>query len=242
MLLQEPGSSQYDLRFRVGDIPVRVHPMFWLVSLALGAQWEQPKIVFIWVLAAFISVLIHELGHALAARWYGNRPSIVLYGSGGLATYVPYRETFASRLLVIFAGPGAGFLFAAVLVTVLMLFHMEFFLPVVENFFELPAGTRTLGYYPSFLVDFILYICVWWGLVNLLPIYPLDGGQIARMFFLRRDPILGGSQAMILSLWTACGATLYFAVQYRDSLFLPLFFGFLAYENYQAMPSQQRWR
>ena len=41
---------------------------------------------------------------------------------------------------------------------------------------------------------------------------------------------------------TAAGAALYCVLQSRDSLFLPMFFGFLAYENYQALQAGSRWR
>ena len=77
---------------------------------------QKPVDMLFWVGAVFVSILVHELGHALAARAYGWEPWITLHGFGGLASYRPtYHSTrqpdpdHAGRT-------GAGFLFAALIV------------------------------------------------------------------------------------------------------------------------------
>ena len=82
-LFQEPPPTQYDLRFTVAGIPVRVHPLFWLIALLLGAAGD-PLLLPAWVLVIFVSILIHELGHALAFRRVGQDSRIVLHMAGGL--------------------------------------------------------------------------------------------------------------------------------------------------------------
>ena len=52
----------------------------------------KPLHSFIWLAVVTVSILIHELGHAVAIRYYGYRPWITLYGLGGLASYNPDEE------------------------------------------------------------------------------------------------------------------------------------------------------
>ena len=68
-----------------------------------------------WIVAVFLSILIHELGHALVMRAYGFRPWITLYGLGGQASYdLPlcvHVEGIGAlaQVLISAAGPAAGF-------------------------------------------------------------------------------------------------------------------------------------
>ena len=86
MLLGEPPESQYDLHFSLLGIPVRVHPYFWLVSVLMGWNQGDAKLALLWVAAVFVSILVHEMGHALVIRYYGWSPRVTLYSFGGLAS------------------------------------------------------------------------------------------------------------------------------------------------------------
>jgi len=152
--------------FRIAGIPVRVEASFFLVIGALGWFWQagsptfQWSLMASWVLIAFASILLHEMGHALVFRHYGVRPSISLQGLGGLTTGSG-QLTPGQRALVSLAGP----LSALVLV-------------------GLPAALvwRT-GTVSSDMGLQILYQVLWinvgWSALNLFPIMPLDGGQVA---------------------------------------------------------------
>lgn len=126
-MLVEPPPSQYDLHFSLFGFPVRVHPMFWLVTLMLGYQSGDAASVLTWIVAVFLSILVHELGHALTMRAYGLRPWIVLHGFGGLTGYEPSYDSRSrgsdtlGQILISAAGPAAGFLLVAVLVLGLVL-------------------------------------------------------------------------------------------------------------------------
>ncbi len=145
-------------------VPVRVHPFFWLMSAILG--WELMKQGFayllVWIACVFFSVLVHELGHVFMGRLFGTRGHIILYSFGGLAVGSSDLRSRWKRIAVCLAGPGAGFLLCgAVLVA-------AYFLAArLGNDYLLAA----LGY--------LLWINLGWGLLNLLPIYPLDGGQVS---------------------------------------------------------------
>ena len=62
--------TPYDLRFRLLGIPVRIHPMFWLIMALLG--WENRNLgaVLLWVACALVSILVHEFGHGLMSKAY----------------------------------------------------------------------------------------------------------------------------------------------------------------------------
>jgi membrane-associated protease RseP (regulator of RpoE activity) len=233
-MFHEPPATSADLRFSIAGIPVRVHPLFWLVSLVFGASADSPGVVLMWVGVVFVSILIHELGHALAARAYRAESWIVLYSFGGLAMHAPPVRDWRRRIAIMAAGPLAGFAFAAVLALGIFAagerVQFEWAPP-----FGLDWGTSFKEPWLRILFGMLFFVNIYWGLVNLLPIFPLDGGQIARELFLQ----FGGSEALRQSLWlsvgTAAGFVVY-ALAYRPgSLFFPLFFGYLAYLSYQEL-------
>ncbi|MGA7498165.1 MAG: Zn-dependent protease, partial [Isosphaeraceae bacterium] len=80
------STTPYDLRFRFLDIPVRIHPLFWLMAAVLGFQENNIPAVLIWIGCVLVSILVHEYGHGLMAKHFHGSPSIVLYGLGGLCS------------------------------------------------------------------------------------------------------------------------------------------------------------
>lgn len=252
MFLIEPNHTPYDLHFRVFDVPVRVHPLFWLVAFIMGFSPRDPKTVFLWMIAVFISILIHEMGHALVIRWFGWSPSVVLYSLGGLAIHNPYLDNHYSpgrarrnrwtQILISLAGPFAGFLFAALIYlsaygTGAVSFRLTWLqetIPIILPAFE-PGDNR---YVLIFLID-LIYINIFWGLVNLLPIWPLDGGKVARELFLMFDRSVPVRNALILSMICA-GGVAYWGLK-NGSGFLGMMFILMAVGNYQEMSGTNRY-
>src|SRR6185369_13014867 len=78
-----------------------------------------------------------------------------------------------------------------------------------------------------------LQVNILWGLVNLLPIYPLDGGQISRELFTLGNPRAGVIQSLQLSVGVAVLVAIYGLLQ--SSLFLCIMFGLLAYSSFQTL-------
>ncbi|MGD9720278.1 MAG: site-2 protease family protein [Pirellulales bacterium] len=235
MLLTEPSRSPYDLNFSVLGIPVRVHPFFWLVTLLLGLGGnDDPKLMILWVGACFVSILVHEMGHALAARSHGWEPWITLYGFGGLASYRPTYYSPRSRILISMAGPGAGFLFALAIAGALAASgHQVQFDPTFSA--VVPVRWEFLeSKYGNLLIFDLFYINIFWGLVNLLPIYPLDGGQITREVFSLTSGREGPRQSLVLSIVAAGGLAAWAFLGLGDQ-FLAIFFGYLAYTSYTSL-------
>ena len=206
VLLGEPPSSQADLSFRLFGFPIRITPWFWLASLLLG--WSSsddgdPHVLVSWMIAVFASILIHELGHAFAFRYFGIPAHVVLYHFGGLAipdsAYAGQSEPRArsryGHILISAAGPLAQLVVAAILIVGVAVVRKSG--PVGRLCRLVAVATRDLAQLPldpnlgpepmvTFLF-FFLYVSVYWALLNLLPIYPLDGGQISRELFLLWD-------------------------------------------------------
>ena len=235
MLLSEPPRSQYDLNFRVLGIPVRVHPMFWAVSLLLGLGGNQkPVNMLLWVGACFVSILVHELGHALAARAHGWSPWITLYFMGGLASYQPTYYRPQTQILISLAGPVAGFAFAGFIAALVTAsghaVHFDpafqFRLPILWEFFDSDQLNR--------LVFDLFYINIFWGLLNLLPINPLDGGHIAQEVLSVANPRDGARQALWLSVIVSVGLAI-LAITKLGDRFLLIFFLYFAYMNYMTL-------
>lgn len=249
VILSEPPPTQVDLHFRVGPFPVRVSPWFWAAALLTGLPLEDPKLVLLWTVVLFFSILVHELGHTIVQRWFGEWPRIVLHGMGGLAIADGRNRTPRSQILISLAGPAAGFLAAALLILIVALtsrgvvFQPLFLgpvgaLPAVDkgaslffgNFYWVGYGTTV-----DWLISQLLFVNVVWGLVNLLPIYPLDGGQVAReLFTLGRNPRQGIVNSLWLSTIAAGGMAIYGLLAWK-SLLVVLLFGYLAYSSYRNL-------
>jgi hypothetical protein len=147
------------LSFRLGKIPVRILPSFFLMTVFLG-MWAADLRIAAWVIVVLVSVLVHELGHAMMGLAFGLEPRIELHGMGGTTSWTMRKDLGPARNIAIsFAGPGAGFA-AGALVWGLGR----------GAFHAIPMG--------GFIYDQLLYVNVGWGILNLLPMLPLDGGNV----------------------------------------------------------------
>jgi stage IV sporulation protein FB len=252
MLLAEPPPSPYDLRFRVAGFPVRVHPLFWLVGLMPGLSGRGktlPVELLVWIVVVFVSVLVHELGHAVVQRKFGGRPWITLHGLGGMASCDDCDRRPRSQILISLAGPVAGFLLAALVLLAINLTGRS-----AGGTFgsKAPAGTDDLSFFGltlyftpldspavNLFVSNMLWVNVAWGLINLLPVYPLDGGRVARELFTLHQPRQGIVRSLQLSVVTGGAMALYGLVAWQ-SFFTAFMFGYLAYMSYQSLQSYQR--
>jgi len=135
-------------------------PGFWLVATVLGYMGSgNLKGTLLWVFVIFVSVVVHELGHALGALCFGLRSTVTLVALGGITSYGTYGLSKIKRFFIIFAGP----FFSASLFFLSYLGWMYF-----SNERPLLASI----FYMMELANFV------WTVLNLLPILPLDGGQM----------------------------------------------------------------
>ena len=232
-MFSEPVESPYDICFRLLGVDIRISPWFWLMSTLLGWNAIHEGLAFLvaWILCVLFSILIHEFGHVFMGRLFGADGHIVLYSFGGLAVGSVRVPSWWQRVLVCLAGPVAGFLFWGALFGALFLFRGE------VRFNPLAA---------SVIYD-LLYINLWWGILNLLPIMPLDGGQVTYNLLARFHPNRGEYFAFGISFVCAALLAVNALAAYRGQGFIPfapggmytvMMFGYLAMNSFQALQSR----
>jgi stage IV sporulation protein FB len=267
--LAEPEQrTQFDLSWRMFGIRVRVHPLFWLVACILGGPWLEGRwgagYLLLWVACVFVSILVHELGHVLAGRAFGAPGHILLYSFGGLAIGSTDLRSRWKRVAVTFAGPLAGLiLFGIVYLTRALIFTPEIarlpWLPALLH----PDDQAIFQYWIDPLssakqvlllaTGMLLWMNLGWSLLNLLPIYPLDGGQISMELFSAASARNGPRLALGLSLALAALIAVNCILAANGRALLPwlplggtytaILFGMLAVENLmmlQQLSARQR--
>ncbi len=204
--------------FRIAGIPVRIEPVFWIVTVFFAFNLQDARLIITWVAVVLVSILVHELGHAVALKIYGQQSSIVLHGFGGI-TISQRRLSKTQSIIVSLAGP----------ITALVLLGIPAMLIRDSNYgFELQidyfTSGRGFGLWP--VVYFAVYVNIWWSIANLLPIRPLDGGNVM-------TELIGIQRARILSIVVGGGAAVW-AYFYSDEglRYAALFAAFLAFINF----------
>jgi Zn-dependent protease len=202
--------------FRLGSFPVTVSLAFFLVALLIkgGGFGDLGWQAAVWVLVVFISVLVHELGHAVVARAFGGKPEIRLEAFGGVTfPQFPKRPTPGRQFLLSVAGPVAGLLLGAA---------------------AWALGTLSppdRGSPSALLISYFVTTSVVWAIFNLLPILPLDGGQmmLAVLEGVRKKP------SVTLASWLSVVACAVVAVAVWQLLgfqiWILLWIGLFAWQN-----------
>lgn len=170
------GSSAYrprvptvpPVRFDVLGIPVTVRWSFWAVALlivplpyGLLARPRAWGFVAVWLVVVFVTVLVHEIAHAVTARSAGADPSTTLYFLGGFTTWESPDIGHGRRAWVAASGSLAGFVVGGVAWSLLA-------------FGFVPADATHL----VFGLENLWYVNLVWGALNWIPVRPLDGGHM----------------------------------------------------------------
>ncbi len=233
-----PAPTPYDVKFPLLGIPVRIHPLFWVMAAVLGWESHDQFYVLIWIACVFVSILVHEFGHGLTAKYLSRRrPSVTLYLMGGLCSYDEEERHPWKRAAVLAMGPGAGFLlFGLVLALGLGVLGVARIWPFGMIILHAPPpwflhGPEWVSKSVWAAYDGLLTINLFWGVFNLLPIYPLDGGQLAHLFLSMHNRKEGPARTHILGILTAGGLAIYFAT--RENWINAFFVANLAFLNYQ---------
>jgi membrane-associated protease RseP (regulator of RpoE activity) len=206
-------------RFNIFNFPVRVHPSFFLIAVLLGLNIGNILLLLIWVVIVFVSVLLHELGHAVTANYYGRAPQIELYSMGGLTISTRYSMlSYPKEILISFSGPLAGFILGGVLFALLQVTG-----PIANE-------------YLRFVIGQLLWVNIGWGIINLIPILPLDGGHIMRnLYHWLRSPYDERTPLKISIGFGILAVVAALVLLGRSGLYLALLAGWLTYNNYTAL-------
>lgn len=203
--------------FSIAGIPVRVEPIFLVISGLWGLRYIDIgiEVVGIWMLASFVSILVHELGHGLALKAFGQPSVIVLHGFGGV-TISQRRATLsqARSIIVSVAGPLTALI--VLWVPTRQLLQSDWILRQPQNVI--------------FLVYFLAFQNLWWSVANLLPIRPLDGGNVTAELF-------GIDRARRISIGVAIAGAIWAFT--HDQGYAAFFALFLAFNNWQEIRAAQ---
>ncbi len=205
------------MNMRIFGFPVRFELIFFLlVGFFVLQGIDRPVLSIAWGVIITVSVLVHELGHAFAYRYYGATPSISLYGLGGV-TFGHNSEHLTAPQRIVVSSAGS--------LTTMVLLGGPAWLALRQ--LDLTGDTRLI-------VNAIWFVNVVWAAINLAPVYPLDGGHIVD------DGLLiatGKSQRPLVNWISIIGALAiggYFFLS-RGSTFVLLLFGYMAYVNIKQL-------
>ena len=146
--------------FSLAGVPVSVSPWYLMLLAYLGFRGSFAQ-GMLYALVITVSLLAHEMGHALVARAYKLQPHVLLHGFGGLTGH-DRPKSHGAEALIVAAGPLAGLSIAAL--SYVALAYAPVSSPVAEWFLEQ-----------------MVRLNVFWSLFNLLPMWPMDGGQLMRL-------------------------------------------------------------
>jgi stage IV sporulation protein FB len=238
------------LRWRLFGINFCIQPSFWFMNALWAYILYQPMMrpargdlftrellimMLIWVLCMLVAVMVHELGHVILGRIFGQPGNITISGLGGQAVGEYGAISPWKRILVIAAGPCAGFLFVAALTAVdgrpwnfcmdwlSINLKMPFLSRLTCDWFLIDLYDKNLAFVrdPLFMDPRSYYVLVllllfsvnlFMNIMNLLPIIPMDGGMIFKEICVLIAPRGGLKFAFICSFGMASLMTVYLLV------------------------------
>jgi Zn-dependent protease len=206
--------------FTVAGIPVWVSPWYLLLLASFVLPNRGEGVIF--GLCITLSLLGHELGHAFVARHFNLRPQVLLHGLGGLTGHERPKRGRDDALIVA-AGPAAGLL-------------MWFLARLAMSYLPIENPVVFSGLYTLASVNLV------WSIFNLLPLWPMDGGQLMRIGASTvLKPLRGERVTHIVSITVVVLIAVGTQVQPFAS-FIPfggpytmIILAMMAFQNFQAM-------
>ncbi len=215
------------LQFQLLGVPVTIHWTFLLIIGLFGLDLGGPARIVVWIAIATAAVMLHEFGHAIVGRRAGLTPRIDLAGMGGLTSWDRHDHADRARgrgwsIAISLAGPGFGFVggFLVLLMTDTTC-----------------CWVSTSGTLFEFALSVWVFACFAWGVLNLMPIMPLDGGQALREL-LPGSPVERYQRAAIIGVAVAGLGAAWALV--NNQTYLALLSGYFAYTNFTIFQQTRR--
>lgn len=202
----------------IGGTTIRIDVSFIILVVFFVATAYNPsrgiEYALLWIPVLFISVLVHEMAHAAVIALFGFGASEIVLGGIGGVTINQRKARPWQDMLISIAGPlssfGLAFLFASLEAA------------------EFVQRDRMFAN----LVPMLKWANIVWGIFNLLPVSPLDGGQASRNFL---RMFLTERTAFVIAVWVGMvvGTLVVIAGLLRRQFFLALLMGWYVYSNFQ---------
>jgi Zn-dependent protease len=210
------------LKFSLLGVPVTVHWSFVLVAFFGIQNYESVLEIAAWTGAVFTAVLLHESGHAFTARAYGaSDVAVTVFALGGYTTWVPRPLMgHGKRFVVSAAGSAVGIAVGLVI----------WWLAYQGTFGGLPDWA--LAFFDTFIL-----VALFWGVLNWIPLLPLDGGHMMNHALAIVWPKQAGTVALGVS--TVVGVGLIGAALYYDQSFLAVFLIFILVSGWRSRPQTE---
>jgi stage IV sporulation protein FB len=198
-----------------GRIPILIHPLFWLIAFFIGWMWTYNLTgALLSVVIILVSVLFHEFGHALTAILFGQTTRIELAAFGGFT----YREGRKLKLweefLVVMNGPIAGFI----------LFLIAYGLNR-SGFVTQPAL--------ALAVKLTTIANLFWTIINLVPVLPLDGGHLMSIILEAIFGFKGVKIAIVTGIVIAVAISIFFLI--LGQFLVGALFLILTFESFRSL-------
>lgn len=207
--------SSVMIQFRLFGFPVAVQPFFLLTAWLIGPRGDL-QATALWIVTVFTGVMAHELGHAYAGRHLNLDPVITLHGFGGMTSWRSIHHlSHGQRIFLSAAGPAVGITIGLAVLVVAKLVAPD------------------PGLIVNRLINYTVWVNLGWGLLNLAPVLPLDGGHIAasaaEAAFGRRGRIVSVVISLVLT-----GALALWAM-WNGQIWMTILAVVLAVSNFQAL-------
>jgi len=207
------------IQFRLFGFPVGVQPFFLITAWLIGPR-DDLRASVLWIASVFVGVMAHELGHAFAGRKLALDPVITLHGFGGMTSWRGERHLGpGQRIMLSAAGPAVGITIG---IAVLVL---------------APRLVPEAGVMLTRLIHYTVWVNLGWGLLNLAPVLPLDGGHIAASAAEAAFGQRGRTVALVLSL-ILTGALALWAI-WNGEIWMTILAIVLAVSNFQGLSSSK---
>jgi len=198
-----------------GKIPISIHPLFWLIAFFIGWMWTTTLAgAFLCLFVIMISVLFHEFGHALTAIAFGQTTRIELAAFGGFTYRTGRKLKLWEEFLVVLNGPLAGLILCG---GAYLLFR------------KAPPTNPAL----LFAVKFTFIANLFWTIINLVPVLPLDGGHLMSIILESIFGFKGVKMAIVVGLTVAIAISVFFFIV--GQFLVGALFLILTFESFRSL-------
>ena len=179
--------------------------------------------------SVLLSIIAHELGHGLMVKRLGHRPrEVILHFIGGVLTWDASRATRKDRIKVALAGPAVSLLIGVLAFLIYLPFHETGGFGVYAVQAEQIPGIKML----KMTLSATIVLNLFWGVFNLLPIYPMDGGHALRSALgLKMSQFQAVRRSLQVSMGTA-GAVALAAILLTGDIFITILLAWMLYQNW----------